>query len=100
MVGLLLAVALGVVVFVGIYEIRYADRIYPGVWVSHVDLSGQRRPVAKDILAGSDITLPTEQVVLRYSSADGDLTWTISPQELDLALDAEATVKRAYEVGR
>jgi vancomycin resistance protein YoaR len=83
-------------VFSIIFSLMYLGRILPGVTVGGVDLSGVRRTEAVQILQ-QQITYPTSgQVTLFY----GDRTWTLTPAQLGLQLDAEASAKAAYAFGR
>jgi len=93
---LLWFLALVLVVAVAGYQIRYTERIYPGVWVLNVNLSGLTRAEARAAMTAAEIPLPTSPVVVRY----GDKVWIVRPDELGVALDIEATVARAYQVGR
>jgi vancomycin resistance protein YoaR len=94
--SLLWLVALALVVAVATYQFRYAERIYPGVWVSHVSLGDLTRAEAEAVLESAGIPFPTEEVALRY----GDRVWTIRPEDLKVALDVQSAVTRAYQVGR
>ncbi len=94
--SLLWLVALALVVAVATYQFRYSERIYPGVWVSHVSLGDLTRAEAEVVLESAGIPFPTEQVVVRH----GDRVWTIRPEDLKVALDVESAVTRAYQVGR
>ncbi|MBN1564469.1 MAG: VanW family protein [Anaerolineae bacterium] len=79
------------------YEYLHQSEIYPGVsTVFGVDLTGMSRQQAIAALRerftyGADATF-----TFRY----GDQTWTYTAEELGVALDIEATVDAAYEVGR
>ncbi len=75
---------------------RYAGRIFPGVTVAGVDLSGMSREEAGQILSQT-LTYPyTGKVLFR----DGKNVWVASPAELGMVFDAAATAESAYEVGR
>lgn len=84
--------------FAGIllFQFRYLGRIYPGVSVGGVDLSGVRRTQAAELLRG-EMTYPTTgSIVLSH----GGQSWDFTPSELGLTLDAEASAEAAYKVGR
>jgi len=89
-------VALALVVSVAACQSHYAERIYPGVWVYDVNLSNLTRAEAEAAVAAAEIPPPAAPVVVRY----GDKTWIVRPDDLGVALDAEASLARAYEVGR
>ena len=93
---LLWLLALALVVAVAAYQFHYAERIYPGVWVSYVNLGGLTWAEAEAAVKAAEIPLPTAPVVVRY----GDKVWSVRPDELGVTLDVEATVAQAYQVGR
>jgi vancomycin resistance protein YoaR len=79
-----------------LYDAGYSDRVFPGISVYGMDLSG----------------LPFDQAAFRMSEGfsyprDGRITityegktWTATPGDLGLGLDLPATVTDAYAVGR
>lgn len=94
--GALAVTALVALLFSVVYGVIYIGRIYPGVSVGGVDLSGVRRTDAV-VLLSQQLTYPiTGQVTLTY----GDQTFTYSPAQLGLTLDADASARAAYSFGR
>lgn len=87
---------LSVVVFVIGIQIWYAGRIFPGVKVAGVDVSGlSPQEAAQTITEG--ISYPQQgKIILR----DGEHIWATSPVELGLFLDPQTTALNAYQVGR
>lgn len=78
------------------YSLLYLGRVYPGVSMGGVELSGVRRSEAAQMLNGA-ITYPeTGQITLVY----GESAWPLSPRELGLQLDAKASADAAYAFGR
>ncbi|HVN54592.1 MAG TPA: VanW family protein [Anaerolineaceae bacterium] len=78
------------------FELYYAGRVYPGVTVAGVDVSGLR-PAAAAARLNEAITYPqTGQILLR----DGPQTWVATPIQLGYYLDAETTAENAYRIGR
>ncbi len=74
----------------------YAGRIYPGVAVAGIDLSGLTQEQAALRLSGK-LTYPqTGKIVFQ----DGDQTWPVRPAELGLSVDLQRTVDAAYGLGR
>ncbi|MEX1143367.1 MAG: VanW family protein [Anaerolineales bacterium] len=74
----------------------YLGRILPGVRVAGVDLSGLSHSAAVEVLS-RQLTYPlTGQVVLNYA----DRSWTFTPAELGMHLDAKVTADAAYGFGR
>lgn len=87
--------AIGLLFSLGI-SLLNLGRIMPGVRVAGIDLSGVRRTEAVALLS-QQLTYPLSgRVTLRY----GEQTWTFTPAELGLYLDAEASAAVAYAFGR
>ena len=93
----------GFVLFIGIvlvwtlgYQLAYAGRIFPGVTVAGVDLSG---------LSPSEAALKLSQTLSYPNSGkilfrDGERVWVASPAELGMVFDPTASANAAYEHGR
>lgn len=86
----------GALAFVGGVQVWYAGRIFPGVKVAGVDVSGLRpQEAAQRISAG--VTFPQQgKILLR----DGEKIWVADPARLGLMLDGQASAQAAYQVGR
>ncbi|QYK50317.1 MAG: VanW family protein [Anaerolineales bacterium] len=88
--------ALGAFLFSAVFGLMYLGRVYPGVSVGGVDIGGLRRTEAIAYLS-QQLTYPLSgQVTLTY----GEQSWTYSPAQLGLLLDAEASAQAAYGFGR
>lgn len=85
-----------VIVWVLGYQLIYAGRIFPGISVGGVDLSG---------LSPNDAALKLSQT-LSYANTgkvlfrDGDKVWVASPAELGMVFDPTASAMAAYNYGR
>ena len=85
-----------VIVWVLGYQLIYAGRIFPGVSVAGVDLSG---------LSPNDAVLKLSQT-LSYPNTgkvlfrDGEKVWVASPSELGMVFDPSASALAAYNYGR
>jgi vancomycin resistance protein YoaR len=80
-----------------VYQFRYADRIYEGVEVAGIPLGGLTLDEATKLLRSRLAIPPTASpVTLRYDTR----SWTFSPGDLGLSVDARATATAAYRVGR
>jgi vancomycin resistance protein YoaR len=78
------------------YQLFYAGRIFPGVSVAGVDLSG---------LAPSDAALKLNQTLSypitgKILFRDADKLWVASPAELGMVFDPSASSLAAYKFGR
>jgi lipoprotein-anchoring transpeptidase ErfK/SrfK len=78
------------------YGQRYDGRIYPGVTVYGVDLSGL---TLEDAAASLQATFP-DTSALPLTLRDGERGWTRSWADLAIQVDASATARLAYHVGR
>jgi vancomycin resistance protein YoaR len=78
------------------YRVLYAGRIFPGVSVAGVDVSGLKPDEAAVKINGA-LTYPySGRVVFR----DGTQLWTETPARLGMVLDPGLTAKTAFGVGR
>ena len=99
----LAAIAGGFVIFSAVvilwmigYQLAYAGRIFPGVSVAGVDLSG---------LAPNDAALKLSQTLSypitgKVLFRDADKVWVASPVELGMVFDPTASAIAAYDYGR
>src|SRR3990172_3986659 len=80
----------------GVVELMYADRVYPGVTVYGINLSGLSRDQAVELLSRNFTYPQTGTFVFR----DGDQTWTAAPAQLGATFDVQETAERAFAYGR
>ena len=74
----------------------YAGRIFPGVSVAGVDLSGLSRDEAA-VKLSQTLSYPlTGKILFR----DGEKVWVASPAELGMVFDPSSTAATAYQLGR
>lgn len=100
---LLLALGIGAALFAAAaalaligFQVWYAGRIYPGVSVAGVDLSGLS-PQAAAVQLINQVTYPhTGRILLQA----GDDAWLVAPGEIGLYLDPEHSAEAAYRIGR
>ena len=78
------------------YGLRYSGRIFPGVRVGWVDLSGLTPLEATDQLRAAYEYPQRGQILLR----DGENLWMATPQELGIFIDPAENAQKAYELGR
>lgn len=78
------------------YQQSYAGRIYEGVSVAGVPLGGLSRAQAAAELAAQLTPALGQRLTLRA----GGRSWHPTLRELGITLDVEATVARAYDLGR
>jgi vancomycin resistance protein YoaR len=78
------------------YGMAYAERIFPGISVSGVDLSGLTQPEAAALLAQRLDYPQRGQVAFQ----EGQTLWKATPAEVGLFLDAQITASTAYNHGR
>ncbi len=100
---LLAALFGGLVIFVGAifiwvigYQLVYAGRIFPGVSVAGVDLSGMA-PGDAALKLSETLSYPISgKVVFR----EGDKAWVSSPVQLGMVFEPSARAQAAYALGR
>ncbi len=100
---LLAAVLAGATLFVGAillwvisYQLVYAGRIFPGVSVAGVDVSGLD-PQSAALRLSQTLSYPINgKIVFR----DGDKAWIASPAQLGMVFDASDSARAAYALGR
>jgi vancomycin resistance protein YoaR len=80
----------------GIYGYVYEGRIYPGVAVGGIDLSGMTTQQAAVLLA-QRLDYPQRGKIVFQ---EGTNLWTAKPADLGLFLDAQTTALAAYNLGR
>ena len=88
-VGLVLLVSIG-------FQLIFWGRIYPGVSVSGVDLSGVRRTEAVELLA-EEVSYPLSGELEFYYE---DQVWSRSPIQMGMLFDAEGSAQAAFKIGR
>lgn len=78
------------------YRVAYSGRIFPGMTVAGVDVSGMK-PVEAAVKLQTVLTYPTSgRIVLR----DGENVWIESPVRLGMVFDPVASAQAAFEMGR
>ncbi len=100
---LLAALLGGLVLFLGAmvmwvagYQLLFAGRIFPGVSVAGVDVSGMA-PRDAALKLSETLAYPISGTV---SFRNGDKVWTASPAQLGMVFDASSSAELAYELGR
>ncbi len=78
------------------YQLIYAGRIFPGVSVAGVDLSGLSRNEAVLKLSQTLSYPNTGKILFRAA----EKTWVVPPSELGMVFDPSASALAAYEFGR
>ncbi len=78
------------------YQLLYAGRIFPGVLVAGVDLSGLS-PQEAALTLSQRLSYPLSGKVL---FRDGEKVWVASPAQLGLVFDPSTTAQAAYRLGR
>ncbi len=93
--GLALFLAAVLVWTIG-FQLTYAGRIFPGVSIAGVDLSGLTPGEAAQRL-NQNLSYPySGKIVLR----DGGRVWVVTPAEMGMTFDASASAHAAYLLGR
>ena len=93
--GLALFFALMITWTIG-YQLLYAGRIFPGVSVAGVDLSGMR-PSDAAVKLNETLSYPITGKIL---FKNGEKAWMASPAQLGMVFDPSASALTAYKLGR
>ena len=78
------------------YQLLYAGRIFPGVSVAGVDLSGLT-PSEAAVRLNQTLSYPVSGRIL---FRDGEKAWVASPAELGMVFDPSSSAMSAYRLGR
>ncbi len=78
------------------YQLLYAGRIFPGVSVAGVDLSGLTRDEAA-VKLNQTLSYPIGGKIL---FRDGEKAWVATPAELGMVFDPSSSATTAYSLGR
>ncbi len=78
------------------YQLRYAGRIFPGVSVAGVDLSGLS-PSDAAVKLNQTLSYPISGKIL---FRNGDNAWIATPAELGMVFDPSSSAQTAYSLGR
>jgi vancomycin resistance protein YoaR len=78
------------------YQLIYAGRIFPGVSVAGVDLSGLTRDEAA-VKLNRTLSYPISGKIL---FRDGEKAWVATPAELGMVFDPSSSATTAYSLGR
>ena len=78
------------------YQLLYAGRIFPGVSVAGVDLSGLS-PSDAAVKLSQTLSYPISGKIL---FRDGEKAWVASPAELGMVFDPSSSAATAYSLGR
>ena len=85
-----------IIVWTLVYQLFYAGRIFPGVSVAGVDLSGLSRDEAA-VKLNQALSYPiTGKILFRY----GEEVWVASPAQLGMVFDPSSSAVTAYKLGR
>ena len=74
----------------------HADRVYPAIYVANVPLGGMTRGEAHSALLAQADEVHATEVIFRHD----DQEWRTTLRELGLTVGVDATLDKAYEIGR
>ncbi len=95
LLGMTIFIILSGIFIVGI-EIAYAGRIFPGVLISGVDISGLSLPDALTKISSAVSYPRTAEIQLQYK----DRVWEYSPVQLGVTFDPGTTLQDSYQICR
>lgn len=87
------------------FEKIYADKIYPGIWLGRVDLSGHTKEQAQSIISNTVDQINQSGIIFYYNQEQVTILPTITSTESDFAyqiidLKVNETIDQAYALGR
>lgn len=82
------------------FEIWYTGRIFPGVTVSGMDVSGLKPAAAASKISAALSFPQTGRIIFRANTASGQQSWLASPADLGFSYDVAQSAEAAYLVGR
>jgi vancomycin resistance protein YoaR len=97
LLGLIIFLA-GSLLFITAFQIFYLGRIYPGISISGIDIGGVSPSAAANKI-NDQVTFPQRGRILIYNEKLGQ-SWVLTPGELGLSFDPEATARSAFLNGR
>ena len=74
----------------------FSGRIYPGVKLANLNLAGQTREQTKQILSQRLDFFYDQPIKITYQNRE----WQLAPNQLDLKVDVDANIKKAYLIYR
>lgn len=90
----LVIVALAVIVL--IFNLSYADKIFPKTYIGNTNFGGKTFEEARQILATKSNLALQGEYALQYQ----DKNWKIVPTDLDIQYNPEASAQKVWGVGR
>tara|TARA_A100001037_G_scaffold293079_1_gene309232 strand:- start:691 stop:2526 length:1836 start_codon:yes stop_codon:yes gene_type:complete len=84
------------IIIIGVFQINYSHKIYPGVNVWGTDISGFTKSEALDLLNNRTSYVKSDAISLK----DNNVQWSFTPSELGMTYQIEEVVDEAYAVGR
>ena len=103
LIKFLAALMLGTIIFItasmtiiGVYQIWYAGRIFPGITINEIGIGGMSIEDASIHLASNFKLTPSGKIDLWYENARVE----VSPQQIGISLDWQTSVTEAYNFGR
>ncbi len=84
------------IIIIGVFQINYSHKIYPGVNVWGTDISGFTKSEALDLLNNRTSYVKSDAISLKYNNVQ----WSFTPSELGMTYQIEEVVDEAYAVGR
>ncbi|XEQ91594.1 hypothetical protein SCACP_03960 [Sporomusa carbonis] len=96
--NVVLAVVTGLMGAAGFWMVRplFVDTVYDRVTVSNIEIGGKTRDEVAQLLYTWQKDQKAKPILLYY----GDITFRLEPENIDYAVDSEATADAAWQFGR
>jgi len=95
-IGLFLLIAGTASVTVSLFDSRFANRVYPNVFIDGISFGGKTQSQVAQYWNARNKPFPTAQFELKFGSTIA----TISGSDIDLGYDANLSADQAYLIGR
>lgn len=94
-IGVLLFFLICILV-IGVYQIWYADCIFPGIYIDNVGVGSLSQAQAENYLTANFHFTPSDKISLWY----GDTKFEVYPEQIGIYLDSQTSVDEAFHFGR
>lgn len=84
----------------GAYSIYYSNKIYAHQKIGSINYSHKSKSEAKALLEDRTSVFIETKILLNFKGQDQEKVYLISPNEIGLKYDADATVDKMWNVGR
>ncbi len=100
LIGTGLGLFLLILGFFLVFELKYQDKIYPGVKVNNLVVGGQKKNQVKNYFVGQNSSFVDLAFTFQFLSEDKNLIATASGAQLQVGFNSQLLADQAFLVGR